>query len=147
MSPFTDIAAQVKGGLQTAVSNGDKPHAVFLALVEELKAPPLTIAVVEDIHWADEASLDIVRLLARRAETLGAMVIVTYRDDALAATHPLRLAVGELGTASGVVHLRLPPLSRDAVAELSSAHGVERRRAISRDGRKPVLRHRSACRW
>ena len=84
-----------------------------------------TIAVIEDLHWADEATLDIIRLLARRAEALGALVVVTYRDNELDATHPVRLAVGELGTAPGVTQLRLPPLSRGAVEELAGPHGVD----------------------
>ena len=65
------------------------------------------------------------RLLARRAETLGALVVVTYRDSELAATHPVRLAVGELGTAPGVTQLRLPPLSRAAVQQLAGSHGLD----------------------
>ena len=59
-----------------------------LALLEELSAVRPTIAVIEDVHWADEATLDIVRLLARRAEALGALVVVTYREDELEPTHP-----------------------------------------------------------
>ena len=104
---------------------GEKPHAVFLALVEELRAVQPTIAVIEDVHWADEATLDVIRLLARRAETLGALVVITYRESELEASHPVRLAVGELGTAPGVSQLRLPPLSRDAVEELARPHGVD----------------------
>ena len=125
LSPLLDIAATVQGALLASVREGAKPHAVFVALLEELRAVRPTIAVIEDVHWADEATLDIVRLLARRAETLGVLVVVTYRDDGLDAAHPLRLAVGELGTAPGVVQLRLPALSRGAVEELASSHGVD----------------------
>ncbi|MDX6630267.1 MAG: hypothetical protein QOH00_2513, partial [Gaiellales bacterium] len=125
LSPLIDIAATVQGALLSSVQSGEKPHAVFVALVDELRAVRPTIAVIEDVHWADEATLDVVRLLARRAETLGALVVVTFRDDGLEATHPLRLAVGELGTAPGVVQLRLPPLSRRAVEELAGSHGVD----------------------
>jgi DNA-binding CsgD family transcriptional regulator len=125
LSPLIDIAATVQGAVLTCVREGEKPHGVFVALVEALRAVTPTIAVVEDVHWADEATLDVVRLLARRAETLGALVVVTYRDDGLDAAHPLRLAVGELGTAPGVVLLRLPPLSRGAVEELAGPHGVD----------------------
>ncbi len=125
LSPFIDIAATAQGAVLTSVRNGEKPYQVFLALTEELGVVTPTIAVVEDVHWADEATLDVIRLLARRAETLGALVVVTYRDDGLDAAHPVRLAVGELGTAPGVVQLRLPPLSRGAVEELAGPHGVD----------------------
>jgi DNA-binding CsgD family transcriptional regulator len=125
LSPLNDIAATVRGALLGSVRAGEKPHAVFLALLEELSAVRPTIAVIEDVHWADEATLDIIRLLARRAETLGALVVVTYRENELAATHPVRLAVGELGTAPGVSQLRLPPLSRGAVEELAGSREVD----------------------
>ena len=110
LCPLIDIAETTQGDLLASLREGEKPHAVFVALVEELRAVRPTIAVIEDVHWADEATLDVIRLLARRAETLGALVVVTYRENELAPTDPVRLAVGELGTAPGVTQLRLPPL-------------------------------------
>ena len=139
LSPLIDIAAAAGGSLLASVREGAKPHAVFVALMEELCAVRPTIAVLEDVHWADEATLDIVRLLARRAETLAALVIVTYREDELDATHPLRLAVGELGTAPGVVHLRLPALSRGAVGQLASSHGVDAEELYERTAGNPFF--------
>ena len=77
LGPLVDMAATLEGAFPASVSEGEKPHAVFLALVEEMRSVQPTIAVIEDVHWADEATLDIVRLLARRAEALGALVVVT----------------------------------------------------------------------
>ena len=54
--------------------------------------------MLEDVHWADEATLDVLRLLARRVEAVPALVVATYRDDELDARHPLRLVLGELAT-------------------------------------------------
>jgi len=125
LGPLVDMAAALQGAFPASVHEGDKPHAVFLALLEELRSVRPTIAVIEDVHWADEATLDVIRLVARRAETLGALVVITYRENELDAAHPVRLAVGELGTAPGVSQLRLPPLSRDAVEELARPHGVD----------------------
>ena len=139
LSPLIDIAAVAQGPLRDAVRQGEKPHAVFLALCEELRGARPAIVVIEDVHWADEATLDVVRLLARRAESLGGLVVVTYRDDELDAAHPLRLAVGELGTAPGVVRLHLPPLSRDAVAELAGPHGVDVEELYARTAGNPFF--------
>jgi DNA-binding CsgD family transcriptional regulator len=139
LSPLIDIAATVDGPVLASVRAGDKPHAVFLALLEELRSVRPTIAVIEDVHWADEATLDIIRLLARRAEALGALVVVTYRDSELPATHPVRLAVGELGTAPGVTQLRLPPLTRQAVAELAGPHGVDAEELFERTAGNPFF--------
>jgi DNA-binding CsgD family transcriptional regulator/tetratricopeptide (TPR) repeat protein len=139
LGPLIDIAATVQGALLSSIDKQAKPHAVFVALLEELRAVRPTIVVIEDVHWADEATLDIVRLLARRAETLGALVVVTYREDELDATHPLRLAVGELGTARGVVRLRLPLLSREAVGELAGPHGVDAHELYARTSGNPFF--------
>ena len=71
-------------GSQDVVEAGDKPHAVFAALVEELAARRPTIAVLEDLHWADEATLDVAAVFsAAGSEPSRALVVVTYRDDEL----------------------------------------------------------------
>jgi DNA-binding CsgD family transcriptional regulator len=137
LSPLIDIAADVQGPLLAAVRASEKPHPVFLALLAELRAQRPTVVVIEDVHWADEATLDIVRLLARRAETLAALVVVTYRESELEPTHPLRLAVGELGTAPGVSQLRLPPLTRAAVEQLAGPRGVDADELYDKTGGNP----------
>jgi DNA-binding CsgD family transcriptional regulator len=139
LSPLIDIAVTARGPLLSSVDDGAKPHAVFVALAEELRAVTPTVVVLEDVHWADEATLDVIRLLARRAEELGALIVLTYRDDELDAMHPLRLAVGELGTAPGVIRLRLPPLSRAAVEELAGSHGVNADELYVQTGGNPFF--------
>jgi DNA-binding CsgD family transcriptional regulator/type II secretory pathway predicted ATPase ExeA len=125
LGPMLDIALVTRGSLEASIQDGGKPGAVFAALAEELRAEVPTIAVIEDLHWADEATLDVLRLLARRAETLPSLVVVTYRDDELDARHPVRSALGELITQPGVRRLRLPPLSVSAVRELALLHDVD----------------------
>ena len=102
LGPLLDVAATTGGRLQDVVEAGDKPHAVFAALAEELAARRPTIAVLEDLHWADEATLDVLRLLARGVETVPALVIASYRDDELDPVHPLRIVLGELTTTQNV---------------------------------------------
>ena len=103
-----------------------------------------TVLVLEDVHWADEATLDIFRLLARRAEALGALVVVTYRDDELERTHPVRIVVGELGDGAGVGSCVSPPLSREAVGRLAGPRGLDPEELHLQHRRQPVLRHRGA---
>ena len=74
--------------------------------------------VIEDIHWADEATLDLINYLARRMHRTAALLILTYRDDELANEHPLRLLLGNL-PAHNVKRLQLLPLSEGAVAMLA----------------------------
>ena len=100
LGPFVDIADEVGGELGAAVAEGAAAGALLGALTRSLRARPPDIVVLEDLHWADEATLDVLRLLARRIEALPALVLVTYRDDELDPRHPLRIVLGELPDAA-----------------------------------------------
>jgi DNA-binding CsgD family transcriptional regulator/tetratricopeptide (TPR) repeat protein len=80
---------------------------------------------VDDLHWADEATLDVLRLLARRIESIGSVVLASYRDDELGREHPLRIVIGDLATVAGVDRLSVSPLSAGAVQELARPHGLD----------------------
>jgi predicted ATPase len=81
--PLVAIAESAGGELGPALAKGANPPEVALAVARELRSAPPTLLVLEDLHWADEATLDVFTLLVRRAETLPALVVGTYRDDAL----------------------------------------------------------------
>ena len=78
--------------------------------------------MIEDLHWADEATLDFLRYLARRIQRTRCLTITTYRDDELGVAHPVRAAVGEL-TGNHVTRIRLIPLSPAACRELAQGTG------------------------
>ena len=125
LAPFIDIGAEVGGHLEQVVAGGEDARSAFAALVDELRSARQTIVVIEDVHWADYATLDVLRLLGRRIEQLGSLVVVTYRADELHRTHPLRIALGDLATAAGILRLRLDPLSPKAVKELAAPYGID----------------------
>ena len=122
LGPFHDIAA-TGGPLGHAIEQGARPYEVASALLTELDGQLPAVVVLEDMHWADEASLDVLRLLARRLDAQPLLVIVTYRDEEVGTTHSLRLLLGELP--ASLSRLRVPPLSAAAVAELARPHGVD----------------------
>jgi DNA-binding CsgD family transcriptional regulator len=76
------------------------------------------VVVLEDLHWADEATLDVVRGLGANAPRLRPLVVATLRDDELGAHDPLRVLLGDLATAPGVLRVPLRPLSPAAVEAL-----------------------------
>lgn len=120
LGPWVDVAAALGGSLTTVVQAGPSPTDLVAALGAALRRPHLI--VLEDLHWADEATLDVLRLLGRRARLLKALVVGTYRDDEIERHHPLRIALGEL---SRVDRIELEPLSADAVAQLAGAGAGE----------------------
>ncbi len=125
LGPLADIAQNTGGELAELVASGAKPHEVALGLTRELRHLPPAIVVLEDVHWADEATLDVLRLIGRRLEAVPALIVVTYRDDELDRLHPLRIVLGELGASGAIVRLELEPLSQAAVAKLAAPHGVD----------------------
>jgi len=123
LGPLHDIARQTGGRLAELLASGGPREAVFDAFLDQLAQPPQRqVVVVEDAHWADEATMDLLVFVGRRLERAPAMLIVTYRDDELGADHPLRGVLGALP--QGVVHhVRPQPLSEAAVAELARRAG------------------------
>src|SRR6202035_5079501 len=77
--------------------------------------------IVEDVHLADEATLEVLRVLARRAGESGLLLVISYRSDQLHRDHPLRMVLGELSSGDGVTRLELGGLSRQAVGELAGS--------------------------
>jgi DNA-binding CsgD family transcriptional regulator/tetratricopeptide (TPR) repeat protein len=124
LGAFADVAALTGGELAALIASGARPYEVIGALVDELRARS-TLLVLEDLHWADEATLDLLRLLSRRVEAVRAVVIGTYRDDELGPSDPLRIVLGDLESTTAVQRLSLPPLSEHAVRELAEPHGVD----------------------
>ena len=139
LGPLLDIADAVGGGLAAAVREGADLHTVAGALIDELRARSPALVVFEDVHWADEATLDVVRLLIRKADGVPALVVVTFRDDELERTHPLRRVFGELATNRSVTRLTLAPLSPDAVAALAQPHGVDATELYRKTGGNPFF--------
>ena len=125
LGPLLGVAEEAGGELEALVNAGALPYEVATALAGELSARAPSIFVLEDLHWADEATLDALRLLVRRVESVPALVVASYRDDELDAVHPLRIVLGELATSSSIGRMKLPGLSPSAVAELAEPYGAD----------------------
>jgi DNA-binding CsgD family transcriptional regulator/tetratricopeptide (TPR) repeat protein len=138
LGPFLDLAEVTGGELAELVAGDSRSHELVAALVRELRRRP-AIVVLEDVHWADEASLDVLSLLGRRIESAPALVLASYRDDELDHKHPLRIVLGDLATCEAVERLRLEPLSPGAVARLSEPHGVDAEELYRTTGGNPFF--------
>lgn len=125
LGPLLDIAESAGGQLATFVETGAKPYQIAAALIHELRARAPTVVVFEDVQNADEATLDVLRLVARRLGGVTALVLVSYRDDELDREHPLRVVLGELATVEATSNVRLLPLSAASVARLAKSAQVD----------------------
>ncbi|WP_127792173.1 AAA family ATPase [Agromyces sp. LHK192] len=140
LGPFRDLATGaaelVAGPLADALREADR-EAVFAALIEEFRDHP-TVLVVEDAHWADEATLDVVRFLARRIDVLPVVFVVTYRDE-LERDHPLSQVLGDIGHGANVHRVALPRLTPSAVAALTAERGLDAARIYDVTGGNPYF--------
>jgi predicted ATPase len=126
LGPLVDIADALGGELLELCRTDAPRDELFSALLRQVRAPgELHVLVVENVHWADDATIDLLRFLSRRIQDVPVLLLVTYRDEGLTATDPLRIALGDLATQRPVRRISLPPLSADAVALLTSGSGLD----------------------
>ena len=126
LGPLFDISAQLDGGFAELCHGGAPRDRLFTGFLTELGPPAaFTVAVIEDVHWADEATIDLLSFLGRRLGRVPALLLATYRDDELAGDHPLRIVLGDLATQRTTRRMRMPPLSQDAVRALAGQRDVD----------------------
>ena len=126
LGPFRDLAGSVGTELSRAVTDGSERDRVLTALRTELTWPEHpTVLVIEDVHWADDATLDALRYLIRRIADLPAVLVLTYRDDELNREHPLHGLLGQASRSDHVQHVPLRRLSQQAVRQLSAGSPVD----------------------
>lgn len=126
LEPLLDIAGALGGELEHLLRASDRRGEAFRTFLRLLERPARPAVVIfEDVHWADEATLDLLRFLGRRIGGTHALLIATYRDDEVGPKHPLRAVAGDLATSQHVQRLQLPPLSAEAVARLAAGTGLD----------------------
>ena len=119
LAPFAQIAEQAGGGLRAAIEANDRDQ-LLEAAIKLLRAPrgASKVLVVEDLHWADDATLDLLRRIGRRIDRLPALLAATYREEEVGKGHALRAVMDAVPPGSGI-RLRVPALSLVAVERLA----------------------------
>ena len=139
LGPLADIAPGLGGEVSDLVRSGRRDAAFAEALRCLVSRSRPVVLVFEDLHWADESTLDFVRFLARRIQQLRVLLICTFRDDVVGAASPLRLLLGDLAGGGPATRLAVPPLSVMAVAELASSHRIDATALFERTGGNAFL--------
>jgi DNA-binding CsgD family transcriptional regulator/tetratricopeptide (TPR) repeat protein len=140
LGPLVELAEDIRSGLVAELGGGVDAFDVAGVLLRELKLVAPAVVVIEDMHWADEATLDVIRLLARRLAAAPVLLVLSYRDDQLDRTQPLRVVLGELSEAGRVVaRLQLTGLSTEAVATLAGRIDLDPAELHDRTGGNPFF--------
>lgn len=117
LGPIRDLAPVLGDVTRDASGTERQPHEVYGAVFEHLRDEP-SVLVVDDLHWADQATIDLLRFVLRRIRSTRSLVIATVRDDELGIDHPLRSLLGDVARSPDAVTTQVRPLSVDAVATL-----------------------------
>ncbi len=125
LGPILDISDTLGPEISTLIRTSAPQFELFRSILAELRKNSPSVVVIEDAHWADEATLDLLRYLGRRMADVPALIVVTYRDDEVGLDHPLRRVAGELAAQPAVRRMALRPLSQTAVAQLATGSNFD----------------------
>jgi predicted ATPase/DNA-binding CsgD family transcriptional regulator len=119
LAPLLDIARSADVGFRALLGAPAQRGALFDAVLGELeRSRTPVLLVIEDVHWADDATLDLIKFLGRRIDRAPVLLVASYRDDEISPVHALRRLLGEL-PASLITRIDLPRLTPQAVDTLA----------------------------
>lgn len=124
LGPLQDITPILGPEIGHLLKTGAERQVLYRALLSTLadgKGP--FVLVWEDLHWADFATLDLLRYLGRRIPLLPVLMVLTFRDNETGEDHPFRKAIADLPEAN-LTAIPLPPLSAKAVGQLARRAGL-----------------------
>jgi len=142
--PFTEALTELRGVPAVAEVIAERPaltrlldpaggsgtdHAERLQLLDGVagslaaagRAGSPLVLVVEDLHWADESTRDVLRFVVARMRSEHLLVVATYRSDDVHRRHPLRPVIAELHRQRPVEHVELAPFTPDELREFTTA--------------------------
>ena len=125
LGPVLDFADELDTRLRGLIAELP-PVEVSAEILNRLRnrARP-ALLIIEDVHWADDSTLDMIRFLGRRIAESNGLVICTYRDEEVGSGHPVAVIMGQLATMDGIDRLSVGALSIAAVAELATGSDHE----------------------
>lgn len=128
LGPLNDLARDARWSLPRPTAAPVERLPLFSAALDVLAAGEQpTITVIEDVHWADDATLDLIRFLGRRIHDTHILLLLTARSDTLGGQRRMRRALADI-PADDIVRIDVPLLSEEAVIALSRSSGQDGKR-------------------
>lgn len=140
LGPLFDIAEQLDGKLLAMLQSDVDNHRIFSAFLSFLESADSggAVFVIEDIHWADNATMDFLKFVSRRIARSHCLLLASYRDDEVGPDHPLYYVLGDLPRAS-TLRIDLAPLSQQAIQSIGNCDEREARRILDVTGGNPFF--------
>ncbi|MDZ7624115.1 MAG: LuxR C-terminal-related transcriptional regulator [Ignavibacteriaceae bacterium] len=138
LAPLYDIASKLNSHIVSQLDSGAPRPSIFSTFLQEIQLSGPNIIVIEDVHWADESTLDLINFLARRISKCKSLLIITYRDDEITSGHPLKQALSSIPS-NYHKRIKLTPLSKGAVNSLALSHGRKDENLYAKTNGNPLL--------
>jgi DNA-binding CsgD family transcriptional regulator/tetratricopeptide (TPR) repeat protein len=133
-----DVRDRLGAEARALIEGQGQAHEIYVAVYEQFRASPC-IFVVDDLHWADQGTVDLLRFLLRRIATTSAFVIGTLRPDEIDPSNPLRMLLGDVARSPDAVTFDLRPLSMAAVSALVDDRSIDPARLHELTGGNPFF--------
>jgi DNA-binding CsgD family transcriptional regulator len=124
LGPIHDLADRLAPATRAVLEQGDQPYDIFAAVNDDLRTAP-SVLVLDDLHWADQGTIDLLRYVLRRVSQTRSLIIGMLRDDEIGATHPMRALLGDVARSARADSLAMPALSVHAVQGLVGERPVD----------------------
>jgi DNA-binding CsgD family transcriptional regulator len=124
LGPIQDVAPRLAPATRAVLEHSDQPYDIFAALHEDLCTAP-SVLVLDDLHWADQGTIDLLRFVLRRISQTRSLIVGIIRDDEVGANHRMRELLGDVARSPRADSLSIPPLSVQAVQSLVGARTVD----------------------
>lgn len=124
LGPVHDVAHLLAPATRSTLDRGDQPYDIFAAVYDDLRTAP-TVLVLDDLHWADQGTVDLLRFVLRRVAQTRSLVVGMVRDDELGVGHPMRALLGDVARSARASTVSLPALSERAVRDLVGERPVD----------------------
>jgi DNA-binding CsgD family transcriptional regulator len=124
LGPVHDVAHLLAPTTRSVLERGDQPYDIFAAVYDDLRTAP-SVLVLDDLHWADQGTVDLLRFVLRRIAQSSSLVIGTVRDDELGVGHPMRALLGDVARSARASTVPLAPLSEGGVRDLIGERPVD----------------------
>jgi hypothetical protein len=138
LGPLHDVAHALDDASRAALDEAEQSHEIFAAVFEHIRRQP-TVLVIDDLHWSDQGTVDLLRYLLRRIGSTRSMVVIGLRPDELSIDHPTRALLGDVARSSDATSITLRPLSREAIVELADGRTVDAARIEQLTGGNPFF--------
>ncbi|HKV20414.1 MAG TPA: AAA family ATPase, partial [Mycobacterium sp.] len=123
LGPVHDVSHRLAQATRT-VLDSDHSYEIFDAVYDDLRAAP-SVFVLDDLQWADQGTIDLMRFVLRRIGQTRSLVVGMLRDEEVGLSHPLRGLLGDMARTPRACTLSLPPLSAEAVRTLAGDGAVD----------------------